>query len=74
MDNIMRYVHVDGPYHHVHLDIFLQLDPKSLKSARQVSRAWSQFIKSQLWMNMKGRKRLEERLAKQWRLSQPSRR
>ena len=59
---------------HIHRAIFLELDARSLKSARQVSRQWNMFIKSQLWMNKKMRKRLEKRLAEQWRGNQPMRR
>ena len=59
---------------HIHLAIFsffTELRPRSLKSARLVCRTWSQFIKTQMWMNKKIRKRLEKRLGKQWRMDQP---
>ena len=77
MEKVMKLLDVNGeptPFLHIHLIIFLQLDPKSLKSARLVSREWCKFVKSQIWINKKMRKRLEQRLVEQWRRKQPSRR
>ena len=77
MEKVMKLIDVNGQptaYLHIHLIIFLELDPKSLKTARQVSKEWDHFIRSQLWMNKNMRKRLEKRLVKQWRMNQPMRR
>ena len=59
---------------HINLEIFLFLDPSSLKSARQVARTWDKFIKSQMWGKPRIRKILEKRLLRQWRTSNPRRR
>ena len=70
----MKLLDVNGEptaFLHIHLAIFLELGPKSLKSARLVSRDWNRFIKSQIWMNKKVRKGLEKRLAQQWRMKRP---
>ena len=56
MEEVMQLLDVDGKptaFLHIHLTIFMELDPKSLKSARQVSKEWNLFIRSQLWMNRK---------------------
>ena len=73
----MQLLDVNGEptaYLHIHLAIFLKLDAKSLKSARQVSRDWNKFITTQIWMNKKMRKRLKQKLDKQWRRNLPVRR
>ena len=62
MEDMMKLLDANGEataFLHIHLAIFLDLDPRSLKSARLVCKEWSQFIKSQLWMDKKMRKRLQ---------------
>ena len=73
----MKLLDVNGEptaFLHIHLAIFLELGPNSLKSARLVSRDWNRFIKSQIWMNKKIRNVLEQRLVQQWRMKRPVRR
>ena len=48
-------------------DIFLFLDPGSLKASRCVSHQWNSFILETLWGSRGGRRRLEERLLQRWR-------
>ena len=77
MEEVMQLLDVNREptaFLHIHLAFFMELGPKSLKSARQVCKEWNQFIKSQIWMNKEMRKRLEKRLVQQWRMNQPSKR
>ena len=48
-------------------DIFLFLDPGSLKASRCVSHQWNSFILETLWGSRGGRRRLEEQLQHRWR-------
>ena len=41
--------------------IFLNLDPKSLKSCRMVNKQWNDFIVSRIWRSPRGKLILQER-------------
>lgn len=47
-------------------EIFLYLDPKSLKNCKLVNSSWCCFIDENLWGSKTGRKELERRLKSQW--------
>jgi len=46
--------------------IFLNLDPKSLKNSRCVSRQWDSFILHRLWGSRVGREKLRKKLDQNW--------
>ena len=50
-------------------NIFLNLDPKSLKRARQVCKEWDELVMKEVWGSVEGRKELERKLDEQWRRS-----
>ena len=53
-------------------NIFLNLDPLTLKSCRQVCSAWNSFIHLRLWSSKPAKHKLREMLTNQWRSSQPA--
>ena len=48
-------------------DIFLYLDPISLKNCKLVNSNWCNFIDENLWGSKTGRRELERRLVSQWK-------
>ena len=48
-------------------NIFLQLDPVSLKACRSVCHQWNHFVKERVWGSIPARKILEVKLRRQWR-------
>ena len=48
-------------------NIFLNLDPKSLKRARQVCKEWDRLVMVEVWGSEEGRREMENKLDKQWR-------
>lgn len=52
-------------------NIFLNLDPLSLKSCKCVSSEWFHFIQNRLWNSKPAKKQLHNRLINQWKFSEP---
>ena len=61
-------------YHNLVRNIFLNLDPISLKRARQVCKEWDQLVMKEVWGSEEGRREMERRLDMRWREAQPTRR
>ena len=75
MEQVMQLLDMNGDptaFLHIHLAIFTELGPNSLKSARLVCRNWSKFIKTQMWLKEKTKKILEKRLAASTFTGKPS--
>ena len=68
--NVMRSL-FDSNLEEILMEIFLFLDPGSLKSCRVVCQEWDCFIQERLWGSRRGRRRLEHKLRWGWRASQP---
>ena len=58
-------------YRDVIRQIFLNLDPVSLKRARLVCREWDELVKREIWGSDEGRRVMERRLDRQWREARP---
>merc|ERR1719187_2116706 len=60
-------------YHNLVRNIFLNLDPRSLKRARQVCKEWDRLVMKEVWGSEEGRREMERRLDMRWREAQPTR-
>ena len=61
-------------YHNLVRNIFLNLDPRSLKRARQVCKEWDRLVMKEVWGSEEGRREMERRLDMRWREARPTRR
>ena len=55
------------------IKIFMNLDGRSLHTARQVNSNWNSLIKSEILGTTEGKKAMERTLQFQWRMATPSR-
>ena len=61
-------------YRNLVRNIFLNLNPRSLKMARQVCKKGDWLVMKEVWGSEEGRREMERRLDRQWREAQPTRR
>ena len=53
-------------------NIFLHLDPKSLKNSKLTCTQWKEFIDRRIWRNQKTKKILHARLLSNWKTEHES--
>lgn len=55
----------------IRIEIFMNLDGKSLHACRQVSQEWNQGILEEVWRSQSGNKKMHKKLKNQWRFGNP---
>ena len=71
MDYISQLLAIGEGGEDFFVSCLLQLSPEDLKACRLVNKTWNDLIKERVWGNKRARKRLEEKLLKRWKTTNP---
>ena len=58
-------------YRNIIRQVFLNLDPVSVRRARLACREWDELVKREIWGSEEGKRVMESRLDRQWREARP---